>query len=97
MLIQFTCECGQQLQAREEHAGRVIRCPKCGHESTVPAREAIRPAPDDLPRASRRRAEDDDRYEPGRGDREESRRPRASRVRSRAREEDEDDDRDDWD
>jgi type II secretory pathway pseudopilin PulG len=45
MAIRFTCACGQQLQAAEEHAGCTIRCPRCGRDSTVPdPRQAVRPA-----------------------------------------------------
>ena len=42
MTIAFSCACGQQLQAREEHAGRRTRCPKCGRDVMVPS---IEPAP----------------------------------------------------
>jgi hypothetical protein len=42
MAISFSCECGQQLQAKEEHAGRRTRCPKCGSDVMIPS---IEPAP----------------------------------------------------
>jgi Protein of unknown function (DUF1559)/Domain of unknown function (DUF4190) len=42
MAISFSCECGQQLQAKEEHAGRLTRCPKCGSDVMIPS---IEPAP----------------------------------------------------
>ena len=34
-MLQFLCACGQRLQAAEEHAGRMTRCPKCGQESVI--------------------------------------------------------------
>jgi hypothetical protein len=42
MAIEFPCACGQVLQARDEHAGQLTRCPQCGRETTIPA---IAPAP----------------------------------------------------
>jgi hypothetical protein len=36
MAIRFTCTCGKELQAREEHAGRTTRCPACGTEQVIP-------------------------------------------------------------
>src|SRR5690349_5915337 len=72
MAISFSCECGQALQAREEHAGRRTRCPKCGRDVMIPA---IEPAPEPprplRPEAVSRRPrrdvshleEDDDREE----------------------------------
>jgi hypothetical protein len=35
-MIRFTCECGQQLQAREENGGKLVRCPACQSRVTVP-------------------------------------------------------------
>jgi hypothetical protein len=35
-MIQFRCECGKLLQAREEQAGLPAACPVCGHVTTVP-------------------------------------------------------------
>src|SRR5579864_1935435 len=35
-MIRFTCECGKQLQAREENAGKLARCPACSRQLTVP-------------------------------------------------------------
>src|SRR5713226_4585238 len=40
MAIRFTCPCGQELQARDEHAGRKTRCPKCGAEPVIPGATA---------------------------------------------------------
>ncbi len=37
MVVHFNCACGQQLEAREEFAGRKVRCPRCGQERTIPA------------------------------------------------------------
>jgi hypothetical protein len=45
MPIQYTCPCGRRLQAREEHAGRLARCPACGAETSVPTTDTDRPAP----------------------------------------------------
>jgi hypothetical protein len=36
MAIRFTCACGKELQAREEHAGRKTQCPQCGAEQVIP-------------------------------------------------------------
>jgi prepilin-type processing-associated H-X9-DG protein len=45
-MIRFACECGKQLQAREEYAGRITRCPDCGRELPIPeAAEAEGAAP----------------------------------------------------
>src|SRR6516165_8381092 len=58
MAIRFTCECGQELQAREEHAGRKTRCPKCGAEPIIPGAtaEAVQAEPD----ARRREVREED-------------------------------------
>jgi hypothetical protein len=42
MAIEFPCSCGQVLQAQDEHAGQLTRCPKCGREVTIPG---VTPAP----------------------------------------------------
>jgi hypothetical protein len=68
MAITFNCECGQQLQAQEEHAGRRTRCPQCGRELPIPAVAPARPPEPPLrpeavatrPRSRSRRFEDDD-------------------------------------
>src|SRR5262245_8825951 len=36
MSIQFACACGQNLAAREEHAGKRVKCTACGEIQTVP-------------------------------------------------------------
>ena len=67
MPIRFSCSCGQELQATDDHAGRVTRCPNCSAELRIPnastdVRE--RTPRDDAPRRSPRRVErdyDDDR------------------------------------
>jgi hypothetical protein len=36
MTIRFACECGQQLSAKDEYAGKRVRCSGCGEIQTVP-------------------------------------------------------------
>src|SRR5262249_2455721 len=45
MPIEFKCKCGKLLSAREEHAGRVTRCPACGNDLTIPGDRATPSAP----------------------------------------------------
>ena len=51
MAIKFTCQCGKRFSASDEHAGRQVRCPKCGSSLKVPELEqdplglAIEPEP----------------------------------------------------
>lgn len=40
MPIPFSCECGKKMTAKEEFAGRRLRCPECQRVVTIP-----RPAP----------------------------------------------------
>jgi prepilin-type processing-associated H-X9-DG protein len=62
-MIEFTCTCGKPLQADEQHTGRTTRCPACGLEQPIPARDgAIR---EDAP-AVRGRARSTD-YQEGQG------------------------------
>jgi hypothetical protein len=105
MPIQFMCSCGRKLQAREEHAGRRVKCPACGAETTVPGpedavqpREAVEPKPSPVQAAESRRARDEDDIDEDRprrrsrardDDEDDEDRPRR---RSRARDDDEDDD-----
>jgi hypothetical protein len=35
-MIRFVCECGKQLQAREENAGKLAMCPVCKREQRIP-------------------------------------------------------------
>jgi hypothetical protein len=45
MPILIQCSCGKQLQAKEEHAGKRVKCPACGAVVDVPtARTAVEPA-----------------------------------------------------
>ena len=38
MVIRFECEnCGRKLAVKDQRAGAVFACPKCGHKATVPA------------------------------------------------------------
>jgi hypothetical protein len=91
MPILLTCSCGRKLQAQEEHAGRLVKCPACGAEMTVPKAdaEAVQPAeaaapkPSPVQPAPPRRAE-------GADDDSDAEHPRR---RSRREEDDEDDDR----
>lgn len=41
MPIRFRCSCGKQLQAREEFAGRQMKCPDCGQILTIPATSTV--------------------------------------------------------
>ncbi len=36
-MIRFVCECGKQLQARDESAGKLVICPSCNRQLRVPA------------------------------------------------------------
>jgi prepilin-type processing-associated H-X9-DG protein len=73
-MIQFSCECGRQLQAQEEHVGKQVKCPVCGRISSIPQSEAVivaeeapmrpeRERSDSVRRDfDRRRDRDDDRF-----------------------------------
>jgi hypothetical protein len=65
MALSFSCECGQEMQAKEEHAGRRTRCPKCGKDVMIPSIEPALPAGEPLrPEAvAERRRPDAGRYE----------------------------------
>jgi prepilin-type processing-associated H-X9-DG protein len=67
-MIEFTCDCGKPLQAREEHAGQRTRCPDCGRELRIPAASAaIEPRPPrGQPRPARMEEEYDDREDAAR-------------------------------
>jgi prepilin-type processing-associated H-X9-DG protein len=74
MAIVFNCECGRQLQVRDEHAGRRVKCPECGEEMTAPSAAAIQSeanAPYSAPQPERRarRFEDDESEREVRGPR----------------------------
>jgi hypothetical protein len=47
MSIPFTCQCGKELQARDEQAGTELRCPGCGAMLVVPTTRKARPDMDD--------------------------------------------------
>jgi prepilin-type processing-associated H-X9-DG protein len=60
-MIRFTCECGKPLQAKEEYAGQMTRCPDCGRELPIPGGStAIQPAAAAPPRERPRAAADED-------------------------------------
>src|SRR5262245_42328648 len=40
MAIPFSCECGKQLSAREQFAGRRMKCPMCARTLTIPSPDA---------------------------------------------------------
>jgi hypothetical protein len=40
-MIRFECECSQQLQGRDEDAGRQTKCPACGRINVIPRSDAI--------------------------------------------------------
>lgn len=52
-MIRFVCECGRQLQARDDDVGKKAKCPSCHAILNVPATDA-------RPRGDRRRARGDD-------------------------------------
>src|SRR5438270_8920383 len=46
MPVSFGCHnCGKQLQARDEFAGRRLKCPGCGTILTIPGGAAAAPPP----------------------------------------------------
>src|SRR5439155_8743870 len=46
MPIDLTCTCGRALVLRDELAGKVVRCPECQAELTVPAAAVVHPDPE---------------------------------------------------
>jgi prepilin-type processing-associated H-X9-DG protein len=101
-MILFRCECGRELQARDEDAGRKSKCPACGLISVIPPPEAIVGEQGSIARAERTRpdavqADEPDREREREGER--RRRPDAvrsderGRRRSRDRYRDDEDDR----
>jgi len=87
-MIRFVCECGKQLQARDENAGKAVLCPECKRQLTVPAlppppasiqpdEPAARPSSEPRVQKTRpvRREEPDDEFEEEADDRP-RRRPR---------------------
>lgn len=49
MPIIVTCQCGQRLQAPDNLAGKVTKCPKCAASLTVPVAVAKNPPANNLP------------------------------------------------
>jgi hypothetical protein len=45
MAIHFSCECGKKLQAKDEFAGRRMKCPKCAQVLTIPRVSGVAPNP----------------------------------------------------
>ena len=41
MSISFSCECGKKLAAKDNFAGRRLKCPGCGRSLTIPQRRAV--------------------------------------------------------
>src|SRR5262249_20148630 len=35
-MVRFNCECGKQMQAKAEYAGRTTKCPACGEPVLIP-------------------------------------------------------------
>src|SRR5687768_5065961 len=106
MPVRVTCpSCSAQLNVKDELAGRMVKCPKCGNTMTVPA--ATPDAPPDLttppplppPEPEKSPFEELGASPGAKADDEEPRRPKAKpargeeedRPRGRRREDDEDD------
>lgn len=55
-MIEIRCECGALLRGKEEHTGKVVRCPKCGTRVAFPRDEgsATEAIVEEGPRPSRR-------------------------------------------
>ena len=45
MPINVTCACGAQFRVKDEHAGRLARCPTCGAEMTIEAAAPLETGP----------------------------------------------------
>jgi hypothetical protein len=45
MSIQLTCACGKSLKAKDELAGKRVKCPGCGAAFPVPSRQVPAQAP----------------------------------------------------
>src|SRR4051812_13911403 len=83
----LVCQCGQTLSVRDEHVGKMVRCPACGQQLLVAAGQGEpeppaprRPRPEDVqsarPAARPRRDPDD------RGDEWEGRPPRGESLKT---------------
>jgi hypothetical protein len=88
-MIRFVCECGKQLQARDENAGKAVLCPACKRQLMVPVappppvsiqpeEPAVRPSAEPRMQKSRpvRRDEPEVEYEEEEADDRPRRRPR---------------------
>jgi hypothetical protein len=45
MPIRLQCACGKHLSADDHLAGKRVKCPHCGQETTLPAPRGVKPAP----------------------------------------------------
>jgi hypothetical protein len=45
MAISLTCSCGKRLNAKDEHAGKRVKCPACGAVLTVESLPMLEEAP----------------------------------------------------
>ena len=52
MAIKVSCRCGQQFAAKDELAGKVVKCPKCQQSLTIRAPAAAKRAPAPAPVAT---------------------------------------------
>ena len=41
MAIAFSCSCGRKINAKDEHAGKRVKCPGCQQPVTVPSAGAV--------------------------------------------------------
>jgi len=65
MSIMVTCQnCGKTLQAKDEWAGKSVRCPGCKEVITVPSMKAKGPPPAPAKAAAKRPADDEDEDRP---------------------------------
>ena len=61
MPIQFSCSCSKVLKVREEHAGKVAKCPNCGQQVKIPLQSS---APVSNPQPPLKAAQQEHRGEP---------------------------------
>jgi hypothetical protein len=84
MTIEFRCECGQPMQAEDQYAGRMTRCPKCDRPVAIPGiQPGPAPQPPARPQAVTRRPRPDARP-PDDDDEDERRQRRGASGGSRA-------------
>jgi len=53
MTIAITCPCGASLRAKPEHAGKRLKCPKCGQPISIPAQSVPSAAAQQQPSTAR--------------------------------------------